>query len=225
MANADKLNKETQLPKAAQDFQKTLSSQRTRFRRSFNQNGGEGRGASLPPYKYIKNNLQTEQFSQSTYRTLAEDLKYLKGQERSHRTGQEKRGKKEEVRQNLCPWEGTEKAEMSLLPRKPLHWQGDQSGQKRGFRGSEESAVIGLWQAEQSVGSWSCHCPWRPSLRHTFAGVSRGWNWGFTGQTGGEDWGWWHRDSLKELKRGTATARSVHGRSPGPPKKQSTIVL
>lgn len=80
--------------------------------------------------------------------------------------------------------------------------------------------MIGLWQAEQRVtciDSWSCHCPWHPSLRYIFAGVSGGWNWGFTGQTCGEDWGWWHRDSLKELERGVATTGSVRGRNPGPP--------
>ena len=34
-------------------------------------------------------------------------------------------------------------------PGKPLHWRGDQLGQKGSFRGLEESAAVSLQQAEQ----------------------------------------------------------------------------
>lgn len=46
------------------------------------------------------------------------------------------------------------------------------------------------------------------------------WNSGFRGQT----WCWQNRDSLKGLECDTATSRSGHSRSPGPPQKQSTMV-
>ena len=87
--------------------------------------------------------------------------------------------------------------------------------------------MIGLWQAEQRVtciDGRSCPYPWHPSLRYMFAGVIGGWNRGFTGQTCGEDWDWWHRDSLKELEHGAATTGSICGRSQALDKSKAPLL-
>ena len=69
------------------------------------------------------------------------------------------------------------KEERFLHPGKPLHWQGDQLGQKGSFRGLQESAAAGLQQAEQmeACTNGPCHRPALPSLRCAFAFVYGGW--------------------------------------------------
>lgn len=52
----------------------------------------------------------------------------------------EKHKRKKELRQDLCPWEGTVKEEKFSDPGSPLHWLGDPLGQRGSFRGSGESA-------------------------------------------------------------------------------------
>ena len=48
-----------------------------------------------------------------------------------------------------APLGGAVKEERFPHPGKPLHWWGDQPGQKGSFRVSEKSAAAGLWQTEQ----------------------------------------------------------------------------
>ena len=78
---------------------------------------------------------------------------------------------------DLRPWEGAVKEETFLHPGKHLHWRGDQLGQKGSFRGSEESATTGWWQAEQrEMGTEDrCHLVAIPSPRCMPTGVCRGW--------------------------------------------------
>ena len=62
-------------------------------------------------------------------------------------------------------------------PGNPPHQLGDQPGQKGRFRGSEESAAIGLQQAEQKETSTDGpgHLAAHSSLRCASVGVHSGW--------------------------------------------------
>ena len=108
---------------------------------------------------------------------LAEDLIKPKLQERSpHYWIGQKGKKKKESGQDLRPWEGAVKEEIFRHPRKPVHRQGDQPGQKGSFRGSEKSAAASLQRAKQRQTSTEgpCHLPALPSPRHALAGIRRG---------------------------------------------------
>lgn len=71
-----------------------------------------------------------EKFSQNTCWTIAEDLKHLKGQERSPHNQVEWKGKKEKQPLDLHPWEGDEKEEMFWHSGKPPRQQGNEAEQR-----------------------------------------------------------------------------------------------
>ena len=116
---------------------------------------------------------------------------------------------------------------MSLPPGKPLHWQGEQSGQRRGLqrlRGEcSDWFVTGRTEGDLHRRPVTpLPLASQPEI-HVCWGEQR-LNWWFTGQTCGEDWGGWHRDSLKELEHGAVTTGSVRGRSQAHDKSKAPLL-
>ena len=171
-----------------------------------------------------------EQFSQNTYWTQAEDVKNLKGQERSphNRVGWKKKKKKKEAGWELLPCEGAEKEESFPNTEKSPHRRGDQPGQRESFRGSAESTTTSLQQAERErpaqMVCTTLLCSQHQMCIHLVRAGAGCWNSGFRGQTQGEDWGWLHGDSLKGLEHSMVATRGVHGRNQGLPQKWSATV-
>ena len=105
-------------------------------------------------WKWIRNNnihQQVEQYMQNIYWTPAEDIRFLKMQENSHKAELDKRekkgehrkgggreweggeGEREKLRWDMHPREAAVREKKFLHPGKPSHWWGDQAEQKGSF--------------------------------------------------------------------------------------------
>lgn len=103
-----------------------------------------------------------EQFSQNTEHW--QKISYNESCKKEHLITRQDKRKIKESRLDLSPWEGAVK---ERFPRagNPIHWLGDDPGQKGSFKASEENAATGLWQVKETSSESPGH----------LAGECRGW--------------------------------------------------
>ena len=172
--------------------------------------------SSSLPTNASRIHLRTEQFSQSTCWTLAEDFGHLKGQERSpcNQVGWKKEdGKRKRRGSRMGPappvgrWRWGN-APASGEPPSPAGRSAGTEGEPQGLEG-EPSNQSAAGRTEWDLHRWSVPCPVHPSLRWASASAHGGWGlqhevWK---QTWGGDCCWPWRDSLRGQEWGAPQQR------------------